>query len=61
MQLIQIGAQPQKTVLDFIHEMSERQSYEIEQLKRSACARAERRRNRAKRVSHSKQGSSSSS
>ncbi len=53
MELVQIGVTRQKTILQFIHEMSERQSYEIQQLKRSAYARAERRRNRAKASSKS--------
>jgi hypothetical protein len=54
MELVQIGVTRQKTVLQLIYELSERQSYEIEQLKRSAYERAERRRNRAKinRKSH---------
>lgn len=56
MELIQIGVTRQKTVLQFIYEMSERQSFEIQQLKRSAHARAESRRNRAKtnRKSHAR-------
>ena len=48
MQLVQIGETRQKTVLELINELAERQSYEIQQLKRSAYARAARRRNRAK-------------
>jgi hypothetical protein len=48
MELVQIGVTRQKTVLQFINEMAERQSYEIQQLKRSAFARTARRRNRAK-------------
>ncbi len=55
MQLVQIGVARQKTIMDFIQEMSERQSYEIEQLKRDACARGERQKHRAKRKSHPKQ------
>ena len=54
MELVQIGFTRQKTVLQLINELAERQSNEIQQLKRSAVARAERRRNRAKvnRKSH---------
>ncbi len=53
MELVQIGVTRQKTVLQYINELAERQSYEIQQLKRSASKRAERR-NRAKtnRVPH---------
>jgi hypothetical protein len=40
MQLIQIGEVRQKTVLDMIQEMSDRQAAEIEQLKVSALKRA---------------------
>jgi len=50
MELVQIGVTQQKTVLQLIYEMSERQWYEIEQLKRSACETTERRRNRAKTI-----------
>ncbi len=39
MQLIQIGEVRQKTVLDMIHEMAERQAAEIEQLKSAALNR----------------------
>ncbi len=53
MELVQIGVAPQKTVLQLINELAERQSYEIAQLKRSAYDRAERRRNRAKASSKS--------
>lgn len=54
MELVQIGVTQQKTVLQLINELAERQSYEIQQLKRSAYERSERRRNRAKtkRVLH---------
>ena len=56
MELVQIGVTRQKTVLQLIYELSEKQSYEIEQLKRSAFERAERRRNRAEgnRKSHAR-------
>jgi hypothetical protein len=62
MQLVQIGETRQKTVLELIQELSERQSYEIEELKRSAYARAARRRNRAtanRRITHRSTSSSS--
>jgi len=48
MQLIQIGVPQQKTVLDMIMEISERQWHEIEQLKSSARDRADLKRTRAK-------------
>jgi len=56
MELVKIGVTPQKTVLQFINELAERQSYEIQQLKRSAHAHADRRRKRAKvsRKSHAR-------
>ncbi len=50
MQLVQIGATRQKTVLEYIQELADRQSYEIDQLKRSALERAARKRNRAKKT-----------
>ncbi len=40
MQLIQIGEVKQKTVLDLVLEMAERQAAEIEQLKRATLAAA---------------------
>jgi len=43
MQLIQIGEVRQKTVLDMIHEIAERQFAEIEKLKAAAQDRAEHR------------------
>jgi len=46
MQLIQIGAPRQKTVLDLVMEMAERQFSEIEQLKTTAQSRAKRTRSR---------------
>ncbi len=48
MQLIQIGEVRQKTVLDMIREMADRQAAEIEQLKSAALnrARVTRRRQR---------------
>src|SRR5271166_785781 len=46
MQLIQIGAPRQKTVLDLVMEMAERQFAEIEQLKTTARTRAGRTRSR---------------
>jgi len=46
MQLIQIGAPRQKTVLDLVMEMAERQFAEIEQLKTKALTRAGRTRSR---------------
>jgi hypothetical protein len=46
MQLIHIGAPRQKTVLDLVMEMAERQFAEIEQLKTVARSRAEGRRSR---------------
>ena len=48
MQLLQIGVPQQKTVLDLIMELSERQWQELEQLKRSARDRADRKRTRVK-------------
>ena len=60
MQLVQIGVTRQKTLMDLIQELSERQSYEIQQLKRSALARAERTRHRARKSSHKTQRNSSS-
>ena len=48
MQLIQIGVPQQKTVLDMIMELSERQWHEIEQLKVSARNRAARKRTQTK-------------
>jgi len=38
MQLIQIGETKQKTVLDLVQEMAERQFAEIEQLKRASLS-----------------------
>lgn len=61
MQLIQIGAPRQKTILDLIREMSERQAYEIEQLKRAACERARRKHRQSKQRFRSRQSDGSSS
>ena len=47
MQLVQIGVARQKTVLDMVQELAERQSFEIQQLKRFALDRAARKRHRA--------------
>jgi len=44
MQLIQIGEVKQKTILDLIQEMADRQFSEIEQLKASARSRANAKR-----------------
>jgi hypothetical protein len=52
MTLIQIGVTRQKTVLEYIQELSDRQSSEIQQLKQSALERAGRKRHRT-RKSHS--------
>lgn len=49
MQLIQIGEIKQKTVLDMIQEMAERQFAEIEQLKAAARSRTHRRHSRRTR------------
>jgi hypothetical protein len=49
MQLLQIGVPQRKTILDFIHELSERQAHEMEELKRSAIERAGRKRHRARK------------
>ncbi len=46
MQLIQIGEVKQKTILDMVQEMAARQLAEVEQLKRTAEARASARRPR---------------
>ncbi len=46
MSLVQIGALRQKTVLEMILELSDRQAYEIDQLKRAAAERAIRRQRR---------------
>jgi hypothetical protein len=55
MQFIQIGVPQQKTVLDMIMELSERQWHEIEQLKRSARGRASRKSTPVKqRLSHAR-------
>ena len=43
MQLIQIGEVRQKTVLDMIQEMADRQAAEMEQLKAAALGRSEKR------------------
>jgi len=50
MQLIQIGETKQKTVLDMIQEMAERQFAEIEQLKSAAQNRSRSRRPRRSHV-----------
>ncbi len=49
MQLIQIGEAKQKTVLDLVLEMAERQAAEIEQLKRATLAAARQDRQHARR------------
>ena len=49
MTLIQIGVTRQKTVLEYIQELSDRQSSEIQQLKQSALERAGRKRHRARK------------
>jgi hypothetical protein len=55
MQLVQIGVPQQKTVFDMIMQLSDRQWHEIEQLKRSARDRAERKRILGKqRLSHAR-------
>jgi hypothetical protein len=55
MQLIQIGEVKQKTVLDLVQEMAERQFAEIEQLKRTRLnAAREGRQVRRRRCSSSK-------
>lgn len=61
MQLVQIGAPRQKTILDLIRDMSERQAYEIEQLKHIAYERARRKHQQSKQRSRSRQHSCSSS
>jgi hypothetical protein len=53
MQLIQIGEIKQKTVLDMIQEMAERQFAEIEQLKAAAQSRTRRRPSRRARCTPS--------
>lgn len=53
MQLIQIGEIKQKTVLDMIQEMAERQFAEIEQLKAAAQTKPHRRRSRRTRCTAS--------
>jgi hypothetical protein len=50
MTLIQVGATRQKTVLEYIHELAERQSSEIQQLKQSALERVGRKRQRARKA-----------
>jgi hypothetical protein len=45
MQLVQIGETRGKTIMDLIQELAARQQTEIEQLKRSALERENRRRN----------------
>jgi len=54
MQLIQIGEMKQKTILDLIQEMSERQFAEIEQLKIAAGARSRRSPRPLRRCTESK-------
>jgi hypothetical protein len=49
MELIQIGAPRQKTVLDLVKEMAERQFSEIEQLKTAAQSRTRNPRSRRSR------------
>lgn len=49
MQLVQIGATRQKTVLEYIQELSDKQSYEMQQLKLSALERAGRKGHRARK------------
>jgi hypothetical protein len=49
MQLIQIGEVKQKTVLDLVLEMAERQAAEIEQLKRATLTAARERRQHRRR------------
>jgi hypothetical protein len=46
MQLIQIGATQQKTIMDLIQEMAANQLSEIERLKAAARSKAENRRRR---------------
>ncbi len=49
MQLIKIGEVTQKTVLDMVQEMADRQLAEIEQLKMAAKSRMQERRPRTRR------------
>lgn len=51
MQLIQIGEVKQKTVLDLVQEMAERQFAEIEQLKRASLKAAREGRHVRRRCS----------
>ena len=61
MQLVQIGVPRQKTILDLIMEMSERQANEIQRLKNEARERARYSRRHSRQQSWAKQSNSSSS
>lgn len=49
MTLVQIGVTRQKTVLELIQELADRQSHEIAELKRTALQRSSGKRTRVKK------------